>query len=103
MWRCRHKAFQWFLSLYWILGWYGWYLWKYWSQRKEGIWLIVFDHMIADVLSNNNITPIVTELFIRRKINISLVIKQSYFVVSKNVRLNSTQYLFMKIWNKWGL
>ena len=53
--------------------------------------------MIADVLSNNNITPIVTELFMRRKINISLVIKQSYFVVSEKVRLNSTQYSFMKI------
>ena len=36
--------------------------------------LIVFDDMIADLVSNKNLTQIVTELFIRgRKLNISLV------------------------------
>ena len=36
--------------------------------------LIVFDNMIADVLSNEKLTPVVTELFIRgRKLNIPLV------------------------------
>ena len=36
--------------------------------------LIVFDDMIADMVSNKNLTQIVTELFIRgRKLNISLV------------------------------
>ena len=47
--------------------------------------------MIADMLSNKKLNPIVTELFIRgRKLNISLVfITQSYFAVPKNVRLNS--------------
>ena len=42
------------------------------------------------------------KLFIRcRKLNISLVfISQSYFSVPKDVRLNSTHYLVMKISNK---
>ena len=41
-------------------------------------------------------------MFIRcRKLNISLAfITQSYFSVPKNVRLNSTHYLIMKINNK---
>ena len=44
----------------------------------------------------------VTELFIRgRKINISLVfIMQSYFCLLKNIRLNATSYIIMKITNK---
>ena len=47
--------------------------------------LIVFDDMIADMINNNKLNPIVTELFIRsRKLNISIVfITQSYFKVSK--------------------
>ena len=59
----------------------------------------MFDDMIADMLSNKELNPIVIELFIRgRKLNISLVfITQSYFAVSKNIRLNSTHYLIMKI------
>ena len=45
---------------------------------------------------------IIKELSIRcRKLNISLVfITQSYFPVPKEVRLNSTRYLTMKIHNK---
>ena len=36
--------------------------------------LIVFDDMIADILSNKKLNPTVTKLFIRgRKLNISLV------------------------------
>ena len=48
--------------------------------------------MIADMLSNDKLNPIVTELFIREiKLNISLIfITQSYFVAPKNFRLNST-------------
>ena len=44
--------------------------------------------MIADMLSNKKFTPIVTELFIRRrKLNISLfIITQSYFAVPKTIR-----------------
>ena len=58
--------------------------------------------MIADMLSNKKLNPIVTELFIRgRKLNISLVfIKQSYFAVPKNIRLNSKHYFILKILNK---
>ena len=45
---------------------------------------------------------VVTELFIRgRKLSIYLAfITQSYFAVPKNVRLNSTHYIIMKILNK---
>ena len=47
--------------------------------------LIEFDDMIADMLSNKKLNPIVTELFIRgRKLNISLVfITQTYLAVPK--------------------
>ena len=64
--------------------------------------LIVFDDMIADMINNNKLNPIVTELFIRgRKLNISIVfIMQSYFKVPKDVRLNSTHFFIMKIPNK---
>ena len=64
--------------------------------------LIVFDDMIADMINNKKLNPIVTELFIRgRKLNISLVfITQSYFKVPKDIRLNSTHFFIMKILNK---
>ena len=60
-------------------------------NKKRKI-LTIFDNMIADMLNNKKLNPIVTELFIRcRKLNISLVfITQSYFAVPKNIRLNST-------------
>ena len=48
--------------------------------------LIVFDNMIADMLSNKKFNPIVAELFRKRgrKLNIYFVfITQSYFVVPK--------------------
>ena len=69
--------------------------------RKRKI-LIVFDDMIADIMSNKKIQAAVKELFIKyRKLNISLVfIMQSYFSIPKDVRLNSTHYLIMKINNK---
>ena len=68
-------------------------------KRKK---LIVFDDMIADIMTNKKFQAIIKELFIRcRKLNISLVfITQSYFSVPKDVRLNSTHYLIMKINNK---
>ena len=68
-------------------------------KRKK---LIVFDDMIADIMTNKKFQAIIKELFIRcRKLNISLVfITQSYFSVPKDVRLNSTHYLTMKINNK---
>ena len=69
--------------------------------RKRKI-LIVFDDMVADIMSNKNFQAITKELFIRcRKLNISLVfITQSYFSVPKDVTLNSTHYLIMKINNR---
>ena len=58
--------------------------------------------MVADMINNKKLNSIVTELFIRgRKLNISYVfIKQSYFKVPKDVRLNSTPFFVMKIPNK---
>ena len=69
---------------------------EYNSDKKRKT-LIVFNDMIVDILSNKKLNPIVTELFIReRKLNISLVsITQSYFAVSKNIRLNSHYYLLL--------
>ena len=69
------------------------------TQKEIKKVLIVFDDMIADIMTNKKFQAIIKELFIRcRKLNISLVfITQSYFSVSKDVRLNSTHYLIMKI------
>ena len=51
--------------------------------------------MVADMLSNKKLNPMVTELFIRgRKLNISLF----YYTIL--FRLNSTHYFIMKILNK---
>ena len=73
-------------------------------SRKRKI-LIVFDDMIADIMTNKKFQAIIKELFIRcRKLNSSLVfITQSYFSVPKDVRLNSTRYLIMKINNRKNL
>ena len=64
--------------------------------------LIAFDDMIADMINNKKLNPVVTELFIRgRKLNISIVfITQSHFKVPKDVRLNSTHFFILKIPNK---
>ena len=58
--------------------------------------------MITDILSNKNLNPVETELFIRvRKLNISLVfLLKSYFTVPKNIRLNYIRHSIMKIPNK---
>ena len=58
--------------------------------------------MIAHIVSNKKLNPIVTELSIRkRKLSISLAfITQSYFAVPKNIRLNSRHDFIMKIPNK---
>ena len=63
---------------------------------------IIFDDLIADMINNKKLNPIITELFIRgTKINISIIfITQSYFKVPKDVRLNSTHFFIMKIPNK---
>ena len=74
---------------------------EYNPNEKRKI-LIVFEDMIPDMLRNKKLNPILIELFVRgRKLNISLVfITQSYFAVSKNIRLNSMHYFVMKIPNK---
>ena len=61
--------------------------------------LIGIDDMIADMLSNKRLNPIVTELLIGdRKLKIFLVfITQSCFAVPKNIGLNSMQYFVIKI------
>ena len=71
------------------------------SNRKRKI-LIVFDGVIADIMTDKKIQAIINELFIRcRKVNISLVfITQSYCSVATDVRLNSTHYSIMKINNR---
>ena len=74
---------------------------QYNPNEKRKI-LIVFDDMIADMLSIKKHNPTVTELFIKgRKLNISVVfITQSYFPVPKIIRLNFTHFFIMKIPSK---
>ena len=72
------------------------------NPGKKRIILITVDDMIADMINNKKLNPVVTELFIRgRKLNISIgFIAQSYFKNPKDVRLNSTNFFIMKIPNK---
>ena len=55
--------------------------------------------MIADMINNKKLNPVVTELFTGgRKLNISIAfITQSYF---KAAKLNSIHFFIMKIPNK---
>ena len=72
------------------------------SETEKKKVLIVFDDMIADIMTNKKFQLIIKELFIRcRKINSLLAfITQSYFSVPKDVRLNSTHYLIRTVNNK---
>ena len=72
------------------------------NPNKEHKTLIVFDDKIVDILSNEKLNPIVTEIFIRvRKLNISTIfITQSYFALPNTIRLSSTWYFIMKIPNQ---
>ena len=65
------------------------------NKGRQNRVLIVFDDMIADI-------ELIKELFYRgRKMNVSIVfITQSYFRALKDARLNSTDYILMKINNK---
>ena len=69
------------------------------KKRKA---LIVFDDLITDMINNKKLNSMLTELISRdRKLNISIVfIRQSYFKVPKEVRLNSTHFFIMKNLNK---
>ena len=71
-------------------------------QAEKEKKLIVFDDMIADIMTSTRFQAIIKELFIRcRKSNISLVfITQPYFSVPKDVRLNPIHHLIMKINSK---
>ena len=64
--------------------------------------LFVFDNMIADIMTKIKFQATIKGLFVRcRKLNIFLVfITQSYLFILKEVRLNTTYYLIMKIHNK---
>ena len=72
------------------------------NENRDKNVLIVFDDMIADIEYNKNFKRKIKELFYRApKINVSIVfITQSYFRALKDVRLNSTHYILMKINNK---
>ena len=61
---------------------------EYHSNKNRKI-LIVFDDIIANMLSNKRLNPIGT-----------VFIMQSYFTVPKNVRLNSTNFFIMEIPSK---
>ena len=71
------------------------------KKRKRKI-LIIFDDMISHVISDKKPQQILKDLFIRcRKLFISLCfLTQSYFSVSKDVRLNCTHYIIFKLNNK---
>ena len=69
---------------------------EYSSNKKRKI-LIAFDDMIADMLSNKKPQSIVTRLFVK---HFSCFYHIVLFAVWKNIRLNSTYYLIMKIPNK---
>ena len=72
------------------------------NSDKECKILIVFDDIITDMINNEKLSSVVTDLFIRgRKVNTSFVfITQSYFKVLKDVKLNTTHFFVMKILNK---
>ena len=75
---------------------------SYYNPEKENKILIFFNYMIADMIQNKKLNSKVTNLFIReRRLNISLVfITQSYFKVSKDVRLNTTHFFITKTLSK---
>ena len=68
------------------------------NPKRDKKVLIVFDDMIADIMTNKRFQAIIKELFIRcRKLNILLVfIAQSYFRIQRDVRLNSIHHLILK-------
>ena len=94
---------QWSECMYWVPNTMD-DVYKNIDEYKQNInWknLNAFDDMIADIMTNKKFQALIKEVFISwRKLNISLVfIKQCYFSVSKDIRLNST-HLIMKINNK---
>ena len=73
---------------------------KYNPDKKHKI-LIVFDDIIADILSNKKPNPIVSELFIKGKKQTFLCTYHPIlFCCTKKIRLNSAHYFIMKIPNE---
>ena len=72
------------------------------NPRKKYNILIVFDDMIAAMINNKKLNPVVTELLMGDiKLNMSIAfITQSYFKVQKDVTLNTTHFFIMKIVSK---
>ena len=70
------------------------------KKRKRKV-LTALGDMISHVMSNKKVQQVLKELFIRcRKLNISLCfLTQSYFSVPKDVRLNCTHYVILKLNN----
>ena len=74
------------------------------NPNKKSKMLIVFNDMITDILSNEKLNSITTELFVRgRKLNISLVFVSLILLRPKNIKLKTTPYFIMEIPNKWEL
>ena len=75
---------------------------NYYNSDKNRKILIAFDDLITDIMTNKKLQVTINELFIRyRKLNVSFVfITQSYFPFPKELRLNFTHYLIMKVCNK---
>ena len=69
---------------------------------KERKILTFFDDMIADMINSKKLNSVVTKLFIRdKKLNITFAfIIRYYLKVSKDIRLNTTQFCITKIPNK---
>ena len=69
------------------------------NPTKKRRVLTVFDDIITDMESNKKLSPIVTELFLRRrKLNILLIFRpQSYFKVPKIIVLNAAHYFIINI------
>ena len=72
------------------------------NPNKKRKILIVFNDMIADILSNKKLNPVVTELFIRgRKPSISFFLLHNLILLfQKNIKLKSACYFIMKFPNK---
>ena len=71
------------------------------KRRKRNV-LMVFDDIISHVMSDKKAQQVLKELFIRcKKLNNSLCfLTQSYFSFPKDVRLNCTHYIILKLNNK---
>ena len=72
------------------------------NQNRKRKNSIVFDSIIANMLSNNKFNlKLMASLIRGKKLNISPVfITQFYFVVPQNIRLSYTHNFIMKLSNK---